>query len=132
LNGREIKFHLFRFARTQVCYINNIEGSNPVVEIEYLPGTELIIDRKASRTGDSARFLKVLGTQIDGDLLNIEVEGRSGEDYNLRIRSHRMILKAINAKLEPLGTGEVRLAFKILGSGGNRYLRQTIRLQLGQ
>ncbi|MCI0659451.1 MAG: amylo-alpha-1,6-glucosidase [Acidobacteria bacterium] len=131
LNGREIKFHLFRFARTQVCHLNNIEGDNPVVEIEYSPGTEVIIERKAARTGDSSRFLKLLGTKVDGDLFNIDVEGRSGELYYLRVRSHRTILRAINAKLEPDAAGEVRIAFRIPGSRGSGYVRQTIRLQLG-
>jgi hypothetical protein len=132
INGRDYKFHLFRFARTQVCHINNIDVVNPVVEIEYLPGTEVFIERKAARPGDSSRFLKLLGTQIENDLFKIEVEGRSGEDYDLRVRSHRTILRATNAKLEPLGNGEVRLAFKLLGSGSNKYMRQTIRLQLSQ
>jgi len=132
MNGRDIKFHLLRFNRTQVCHINNIEVANPVIEIEYQPGTEVIIERKAARTGDSSRFLKLLGTQIDGNFFNIEVEGRRGEEYTLNVRSHRTILRATNAKLEPSRSGEVRLAFRVMGSGGNRFVRQTIRLQLGQ
>ncbi len=132
INGRDAKFDLVRTRQGVICQLNTIEDANPVIEIEYLPGTEVIIERHASRVGDSSHFLKLLSTQVEGNDFNIVVEGRNGQEYQLRVRSHKPILRATNAELEARTDGEARLRFTIPKSESDGYVRQIIRLELGQ
>jgi hypothetical protein len=123
---------LIRSRQGVICQVNTIENANPVIEIEYLPGTEVIIERPASRVGDSSHFLKLLGTQVEGNDFHIVVEGRNGEDYQLRVRSHKPILRATNAELDARADGEARLRFTIPKSGRDGYVRQIVRLEFGK
>ncbi len=138
------KCDLIRTERELICQVKvSLSRSRPAsgepgISIEYLPGTEIVVEREAARVADSSRLLKVLSTEIDADTLRVIVEGRGGQTYRLMARSSRQLLRAQNAELDDV-TGAINpdrvrkylLRFTLPQAEGGGYVRQTIRLDLG-
>ncbi len=136
VNGREAKFNITRNAHDLVCQIQSGVRDQTTIEIEYLPGPEIIIERSAAHVGDTSQMLKLLGTDVNANTVRIVVEGRSGQSYHLEVRSLKPIIKVENAERLPslkrrqtLSDWRLRLVMPKTESGG--YVRQTITLELG-
>ncbi len=114
-----------------LCQISATVHEKLTVEIEYLPGTEVMPDRQAAKVGDTSRLLKLISTATTGNEFLIHVEGLSEMNYELRVRSHQPIIKAVNAELSKEADGTSRLRFTMPRHERGGYTKQTIRLAFG-
>ncbi len=114
-----------------LCQISATVHEKLTVEIEYLPGTEVMIDRQAAQVGDISRLLKLISTTMAGNEFLINVEGLGETTYELRVRSHKPVLKATNAELVKEVENTSRLRFTMPRAEHGGYTKQTIRLELG-
>ncbi len=134
VNERETKYDLIRVTHNLICQIRLNVTDETLVEIEYVPGTEVVFKRTALRVGDSSQALKLLGADASQQRLRLEIEGRSGATYELLVQSHKPTLKVINAEL--LSTSgdlliQTRLRVIMPQAEHGSYARQTIQLELG-
>jgi len=133
VNGEETKFDLIRTRHDLSCRIKaTVPTKALLIRIEYAPGTEVLVEHPAPRVGDRSHALKLLSAIPSEKELRLTVEGRGGEDYQLRVRSRKPVLKATGAMGMARGDGgmtQLRVALPPSERGG--YVRQTIQLELG-
>ncbi len=140
-HGQDVRFNLVRSAHHVTCQFQlttSEKNSNQIsVAVNYLPGIEVLSERQAASIGDTSQFLKLLSTSVEGRVVSIVVEGRSGQTYQLKVRSRKPILKVTNADKgpnlkSPQSMQQTDLRVTMPQTEGDGYVRQTIQLELGQ
>jgi len=131
VDGREAKFEIIRHLHNLTCQVKAGLGDRAVVEFEYLPGTEVMVERIAAGVGDNSRALKLLSVVPADNELQINVEGLSETSYLLRLTSHRLITRATDAELSLQSDGTYQLRFVMPRNERGGYTKQTIRLEFG-
>jgi glycogen debranching enzyme len=136
-DGRDLKFNLVRNKRYSACQFRITAGEkNPnqiFIAVKYLPGVEILAERRAARPGDTSQSLKLLSTNVEGNTVRIVMEGRAGRTYNFKVRSRKPIMKVINAeKGASRSLKETTLSVLMPEKEGGGYVRQTVQLDLGQ
>ncbi|HWQ35710.1 MAG TPA: GH116 family glycosyl hydrolase [Blastocatellia bacterium] len=132
VNGKDAKFDVINTASIRLCQIRLNVSRTETVEIEYLPGTEVFFDRPAAKVGDTSRGLKLISTATDANEFRINLEGLSEATYEVRVRSHRPLSRAVNAEMSPAGDGTMRLRVVMPRAERGGYVRQTIRVEFGE
>jgi glycogen debranching enzyme len=129
VGGKAVKFDLIRHARAQLCQVKLNVSREETVEIEFIPGTEVLLEPQAAKVGDSSRGLKLISAATEADEFRLSVEGLSETIYELRVRSPRPFISSTNAEMFAEADGVVRLRFAMPRDARGGYTKQTIRLQ---
>jgi glycogen debranching enzyme len=122
------KYEVIRRPNGLICRVT--ERAPVHLVVTYKPGTEVFVERQAAAVGERSSSLKILSAMPSERALNVTVDGLSGQVYELRVRSHKPILKAVGAELTP-EAGGAKLRVTMPRGEGSGYVRQNITVELG-
>jgi len=131
-NGKPTQFRIQSGREDQQCVIMLSPVDNHAVEIRYAPGIEVSAPTSAPVVGERTRGLKILSTELKGNRYSINVEGLSGESYELRVYTSRSIARVDNATLSGKRGKAQIIQFAVPATKPSTYIRRTITVELGK
>ena len=130
LNGKEIPFTTFKSPRamTLIVSFELRSASNLVVETE--AGISALPVIAEPKPGDAAEGMRILSANLEGNVYNVEVEGKAGSSGILEIWSGRPdLLKSENAKFINQ-SGHINRFSIDFGRTGLKYVTKIIGVNL--
>ena len=125
-NGSDTKFQIQTSQQTvQPVAVVELKEGTTILEVKFTPTLELLPPPLTSETGDGDRGLKILSLQHQGTQLNVDVEGLSGEEYNLQVTKGELIRNVVGGYFN---SGEIRV--KIPPGKTGDFVRHSLQIFL--
>lgn len=125
VNNQPVTFEMSPKREDQVGRLAVTFVKTARIDIQYVPGTELLIPFTPARLGDRTQRLKLLRTSHTETTLNIELEGLSGLTYRLTLFSPRAVRRTEGVEVVSRQEHEYQLAVSFPPGKPDQYLRKT-------
>ena len=132
VNGKAAEFKIDETSQDVIVTVIQPMKKKIEIEIKYAAGIEIEVPIRETELGQRTTALKFLGVERNQSILNLLVEGLSGQHYKIKVRSSFPNLKISGAKLVST-SGEWReLEIAIEDIQPNLYVKKTVTLSVGQ
>ncbi len=136
INNRPAKFDITREGDIQRATIQ-VENATPSTNIvfTYNEGTDVYTEAELLVVGNTNQGLRILRVQPDANALRLILEGRTGREYIVGVRSPRTLgeISGIRVRRDTAsGNQQLLIRFDAASSTANDYVRREISIPFGR
>ncbi len=132
VNGRPVPLEIDRGREDQIGRLRVQFVQTTHIDIEFAPGTELIVPFTPAQLGERTRRLKILRTSWEPSTMGVVVEGRMGATYHLMVSTPRSLREVVGAEIIARDGHRLHLRVRFTGTPSDEYARKTIVLRFTQ